>query len=196
MDLLKMAAETFSGDTLKQISGFVGADEQTTGKGLAAAVPAVITALAGQAKSSEAGAAGLFDLVTKQFGGGLLDNLGDFMKNPMASGGLDLLGTVFGGNLGKTEEAVAKTSGLTSGAVSNLLAVAAPILLSLIGKHVNANGLDANGFTDLLKSQESLVRNNMPGIVGWLERIDANDDGSIVDDVQKWVGGLFGKKTA
>lgn len=194
MDLLKQAAETFSGDTLKQISDFLGADEDATSKGLAAAVPALITTIAGQAKSSEAGAAGLYEIVTKQFGGELLDNLGDFIKTPLTAGGLDLLGTLFGGTLGKTEEAVAKTSGLVGGSVTNLLAVTAPIILSMIGKQVNATGLDINGFVDLLKSQESLVRINLPGIIGWLERIDANDDGSIVDDVQKWVGGLFGGK--
>jgi hypothetical protein len=38
------------------------------------------------------------------------------------------------------------------------------------------------------------MRTLSPGIMGFLERIDANDDGSILDDLGRLADNLFGKR--
>jgi|GEM_PF-2512902 hypothetical protein len=197
MNILAEAAQLLTGDNLAKMSQVLGADEDAVGKGLTAAVPAILTALNGKAQDPD-GAASLFNLISNNFGGGLLDNLGAFLGNPQEATASvpNLLGTLFGDGQAKAEETVSKASGLGSALVPQLLSMAAPILLSMIGKHIKTNGLDINSFTSLLGDQMSLVRNNAPGLMGFLERIDANDDGSIVDDLGRLFNNFFGKKDA
>jgi OmpA-OmpF porin, OOP family len=61
---------------------------------------------------------------------------------------------------------VSKFSGLGSGSTSSLFSFLAPVLMGVIGKKVQADGLGASGLGDLLNSQKSLVASALPAGLG------------------------------
>jgi len=165
--------------------------------------------------STPEGAAGLLGAVTGKHKGGILDNLGGLFQRgvdkEVENDGASILGHVLGGKQTGVEAALSKKSGLDMGTVSQILKVAAPILIGVIGKQVNQNNVqDSNGMGNVLSGllgggavagskQQSLIESFL----------DADGDGSIIDDVagmllgrggQKkgglggLLGGLFGKR--
>lgn len=180
------------GDTLNSIAASVGADPVSVTKGISAGIPALIGALATQAKTPE-GAANLFDMISKNFDGSLLDNLGNLTANPLVANGLPFLQGILGNAQGATEDKIAKISGLDTGVVGRLLPILAPIVLSYVGKIIKTQGLNAASLAGFLSDQQGLARAAAPGLLGWLENIDANDDGSVLDDLGRLAGRLFGR---
>jgi hypothetical protein len=193
MNLVETIVGNLSGANLSQISQSIGANEQTASKGIAAAVPALISALAGKA-SQPGGATALFDLLKQGTGSSVVDNLAGYLGNPAAAGGANLVQQILGGGENVASAQIAKVSGLTQGVVGRLLALLAPIVVGALGKAVQTQGLDAAGLTRFLSDQQGFIRSSAPGLLGFLEKIDANDDGSIVDDLSRLAGRLFGRR--
>jgi hypothetical protein len=197
MNFLQEAANLLTGENLTKISQSLNTDEESVSKGITAAIPAILTALNTKAQQSDI-APLLLDAVRNNFGGELLDNLGDYFNHPQntLTETPKILSTIFGDSEAKAQEKVVKASGLAPSLVVQLMSSIAPVVLSLIGKYVKEQNLDSSGFTSLLNDQMSIVRSNAPGLIGFLERIDANDDGSIADDLGRLFNNLFGKKEA
>jgi hypothetical protein len=190
--MLEELSGLLQGDTLNSIASAVGADPASVTKGLSAAIPALIGALATQSKTPE-GAAGMFDTISKNFDGNLLNNLGSLTSNPLVANGLPFLQGILGDSQGATEDKIAKASGLNAGIIGRLLPILAPIVLSYVGKMIKTNGMNATDLTGFMSDQQGFARAAAPGLLGWLENIDANDDGSVLDDLGRLAGRLFGK---
>ncbi len=191
----------------------LGQDKAKTTKALSAALPLLLGAMKNNAKTPE-GAAGLLSaLGNEKHGGGVLDNLGGILggnsiDDNVLQDGAGILGHVFNGKEQNIASAVSKTSGLDAGSAMNTLKVAAPVLMGLLGKESRQqNVADQNGIGNLLsgllggesQQQESMVT----------RLLDADNDGSVIDDVagmllggggskkksvRGLLGGLFGKK--
>ena len=185
-------AKLLQGDTLNSLASAVGGDPAYVGKGVTAALPALIGSLADKTKTPE-GAAGLFDTLSKNFDGSLLDNMGNIAANPLVANGLPFLQSILGDSQAATESKIAKVSGLDTGLVGRLLPLLAPIVLSYVGKMIKTQGFDASGLTKYLSAQQGFARAAAPGLLGFLENIDANDDGSVLDDLGRLAGRLFGR---
>jgi hypothetical protein len=194
MNILEETMRVLDGGALNQIGQVLGADTETVGKGVTAAVPAILSSLQTQAQSDSNV---LLEWLSHNFKGDLLDDITGFLNNPAytAMNMPNLLGSLFGTNLTSAYDKIGKASGLSAVGVEQLLQMVAPLVLSMLGKTVSEKGLTADAFTTLLGDQLSSIRNNAPGLMGFLERIDANDDGSIVDDVSRLLGNWFGKKS-
>ena len=104
------------------------------------------------------GAAGLLGALTnsKHSGGGLLDNLGSILggggidDDVMADGG-NILGHVFGGQESNAAGVISKASGIDMKSAMSILKLAAPFVMSYLGKQVLSKGVsDGNGLGDLL----------------------------------------------
>jgi outer membrane protein OmpA-like peptidoglycan-associated protein len=100
-------------------------------------------------------------------GGGLLDNLGDVLASPDRSqdvlrSGNSLLSGIFGDKLGGVLNALGGTLGQGKTASSSLLALAAPLVMSALGKQVSAGGLNPAGLLDLLIGQKNAVQAAAP----------------------------------
>jgi hypothetical protein len=195
--LLEEMTNLLSGDAMTKLSSTIGTDPVATGKAVNAGIQALLGAMA--AKTKEAGGTqallGLLNSdAAKQNGvsdGSLLDNLGGLLGGPFGFGGMEILQTLFGGGLAGVEQKVGKVSGLDSGVIGRLLPILAPIVLGFLGKQVSTGAVAPDGIGKFLSDQMGLMRSSAPGLLGFLEKIDANDDGSIVDDL----GRLFGKLT-
>lgn len=165
----------------------LGQDKAKTKTAMSAALPLLLGAMKNNAKSPE-GASGLLSaLGDEKHSGGILDKLGDVLggnsiDEDVLQDGSGILRHVFQGKEQNVANAVSKSSGLDAGSAMNTLKVAAPVLMGLLGKETRQQQVaDQNGIGNMLsgllggesQQQESLVT----------RLLDADNDGSVIDDV-------------
>lgn len=194
------------------VSGQTGQSTDKTGNLLSMAMPVLMQAMRRNAATPQ-GADGLLGALNGKHDGSILDNLGDLFnggvnQNVMDDGG-KILGHVLGGSQQNVTNALSSKSGIDAGSVAQILKVAAPILMGVLGKQQRQQQVsNQNGLEGLLGG---LLKGNSPQQEqSFLESIlDADGDGSVIDDVAGMVlggdkksegglggllGGLFGKK--
>ena len=194
------------------VAGQTGQDESKTSGLLTMALPVLMQAMQRNAATPE-GAQGLMSALNGgKHDGSILDNIGGLFNggvddNVMQEGD-KILGHVLGGKRENVQNALSQKSGVDSGAVSQMLKVAAPILMGVLGKQQQQQNVsDSSGISNMLGSL--LGGNSAQSEQSFLTSIlDADGDGSIIDDVAGMVlggdkkagglggllGGLFGKK--
>lgn len=194
--IFDMLVNQLGGDTTQQMAGKIGADQNATSKALSAALPLLMTALAKNA-SSQQGAQSLHQALRKDHDGGILDDIGGFLGNTGAANGAGILKHVLGGKQPQVQQGISKASGLDANTVGSLLEMAAPLLMGALGKATAQQGLDANGLSQFLGGQQRELQSNpqASGVLGMLGNIlDQDKDGSVIDDVARLAGKLFGKR--
>jgi hypothetical protein len=194
------------------VSGQTGQDESKTGSVLTMALPVLMQAMKRNASTPQ-GAEGLLSALSNgKHDGGILDNLsglfgGGVDSNVLEDGG-KILGHVLGGKQQHVENALSQKSGIDAGSVAQILKVAAPILMGVIGNQAKQQKVNsASGIEGLLGGL--LSGSSAKSEQSFLESIlDADGDGSVIDDVANMVlegskkkggltgllGGLFGGK--
>ena len=218
---LKMAGilDLLNSDLGKQIingvSGSTGTEESKTGNVLTMALPVLMKAMERNASTPE-GAEGLMGALSNKHDGSILDNLsglfGGGVDEEVTNDGAKILGHVLGQKQQGVEQVISQKSGVESSSVGNILKVAAPILMGVLGKQAKQNNVSSqNDLGGLLGGLlgNNTSNNNSKQEQSFLESIlDADGDGSVVDDVAGMVlggsdnkkgglggllGGLFGK---
>lgn len=193
-DILSMVTSRLSGDTLSTISRQIGADEPATSGAIGALIPVILSTMASNA-SKPAAASRLNQALAEDHDGGLLDNLGGFLGNPEMGDGTAILGHIFGGRQSKVESGVAGGTGLNAGQVAQLMAILAPIIMAALGKAKRNKDLDAGGLSEMLGKESAAAKANSGGLLGSLSSmLDADGDGSAIDDLGRMAGGFFSKK--
>ena len=200
--ILDLLADNIGGDNIGQIAGAIGADPRQTQTAVAAALPAILTALNRQTNTT-AGAQGLASALDRDHDGSLLDHLGGFLGGQVsgkAADGGGILGHILGGQRPTVEQGVAQASGLNMGQVAKLLPILAPIVMAALGKRKRQSGLDEAGLSGILAEDATRARQAAPsGVIGALSGfLDRDGDGSIQDDLmaqagQAVLGKLFGR---
>lgn len=196
------------------VANSTGQDTNKTNSVLTMALPVLMKAMQRNASTPE-GAEGLMGALSNKHDGSILDNLGDLFKGgvdaDVVQDGGNILGHILGNKQQGVEQVISQKSGIDAGSVANILKTAAPILMGILGKQTRQNGVNSSGDLGSL----------LGGLLGgsstekeqsFLEKIlDADGDGSIIDDVAGMVlggskqksgggllggllGGLFGKK--
>ena len=200
--ILDLLADHIGGDNIGQLAGAIGAEPQQTQSAVAAALPALLTALNRQTNTT-AGAQGLASALDRDHDGSLLDHLGGFLggqlQGKQADGG-GILGHVLGGQRQQVEQGVAQASGLDTSQVARLLPILAPIVMAALGKRKRQSGLDEAGLSGILGQDATRARQAAPsGVIGALSGfLDRDGDGSIQDDLMAQagkaaLGKLFGR---
>ena len=208
LDLLNspMGKQLISG-----VAGQTGQAENKTADVLSMAMPLLMGAMKRNASTPQ-GAEGLLNALNNKHDGGILDNLsglfGGGVDQSVMDDGAGILGHVLGGKQPQVQNALSQKSGIDAGTVGTILKVAAPLLMGMIGKQSQQQGVsDSNGLGNMLggllgggsqaNKQQSLIESFL----------DSDGDGSILDDVAGMVlgggqkkgglagllGGLFGK---
>lgn len=170
MDLLKSEVGS-------QLAGpaaaFLGESESATAKAMGGILPSILGGLMDKGQDQK-GAGALLDMLGNS-DAGLMDNLGSIFGGGNAGGGISslltngssILGLLFGNNkLGSIIDLVTSFSGMKKSSSSSLLKLAAPFIMSFIGKKVKTMGLDALGLSKLLGSQKDHVASALPAGFG------------------------------
>lgn len=192
------------------VSGSTNTDQNKTSSVLTMALPVLMKAMERNASTPE-GAQGLMGALSSKHDGSILDNLsglfGGGVDDNVKTDGAKILGHVLGGKQQGVEQVIGQKACLDAGSVGNILKVAAPILMGVLGKQAKQNNVSS--------------QNDLGGLLGGLlggssakqeqsfleQMLDADGDGSVVDDVAGMVlggakkkgglggllGGLFGR---
>ncbi len=193
------------------VAGQTGQDTNKTSGLLTMALPVLMQAMK-QNASTPQGAEGLLGALNNKHDGSILDDLGGLFKggvdNNVMKDGEKILGHVLGGRQQNVQNALSQKSGIDAGSVANILKVAAPLLMGVLGKQTRQNKVSNQA--DLGGLLGGMLKGSSPEQEqSFLESIlDADGDGSVIDDVAGMVlggnkkksglggllGGLFGKK--
>lgn len=206
LDLLNspMGKQLISG-----VAGQTGQPENKTADVLSMAMPLLLGAMKKNVSSPQ-GAQGLISALSSKHDGSILDNLGGLfgggVDDSVMNDGAGILGHVFGNKQPQVENALSQKSGLDAGSIANILKIAAPIVMGYLGRQkAQSNVSDANGLNTLLGSMLGGQPQQNQSLI--MSLIDADGDGSVLDDVADMVmgtqkkkgglggllGGLFGK---
>lgn len=207
--LLDLLNSPIGKQVISGVAGQTNQPESKTADVLSMAMPLILGAMKKNVKSPS-GAEGLMSALNNKHDGSILDNLGGLFQggvdDSVMNDGAGILGHVFGGKQPQVENALSQKSGLDAGTVSQILKIAAPIVMGYLGRETSQNRVnDSNGMNALLGSMLGGQPQQNQSLITTL--LDADGDGSILDDVAGMVmgsnkkkgglggllGGLFGK---
>lgn len=181
--IMQLLDQQLGGDGVSQISQQIGADKQTTGTALSAAVPLLLSALANNASKPE-GASSLHQALAQDHDGAIFNDMSGFLSNPQSANGAGILGHVLGNQQQTVQNGLAQQTGLDAGSIGQLLLIAAPLVMGALGKTQQEQGLSANGLSDFLGSQQQMAQEANPDMMSMLSKLlDRNNDGSALDDI-------------
>ena len=198
--ILDLLGSQLDASTLARLGSQVGATPEQTSAAVSAALPALLGALH-RNSSTPQGEAALGSALDRDHDGSILDNLGGLLGGG-AQGGIGgaiggaILGHVLGGKQSGVQEKIGRATGLDAGAVGQLLAILAPIVLGALGRASQRGG---GGLGSVLGGAREEVQAQAPQSSDLFTTIlDANHDGSALDDVARMgagmLGNLFGRK--
>ena len=162
--LMDMVMSQLGGSAQQQIGTQLGANSSQVQSGLQAAVPMLMSALAGNA-SSPGGAQSLMSALDRDHDGSVLNDLQGLLSNPQAGQGAGILGHVLGDKQDAVHGAVAQHSGLDGAQVASLMAMVAPVVMGVLGSVKRQQGLDANGLAAQLNDTHQQAAQTHPDLM-------------------------------
>ena len=174
LDVLK--SQLTSGNTMDVISNLLGENKTTAQSGLDAILPTLLGSVIQKSSSTEGANSVLNVLKSGSFDGSMLNNISGLLgggdaTNTLLNSGSSLLNTFLGEKTASVINIISNLSGLKNGSTSSLLKLAAPLLMSVIGK--NSSGLSASGLASMLMGQSSFVKDALPAGIGNLLGLSA-----------------------
>ena len=191
------------------ISNQTNQPQDKTQNVLSMALPVLMEAMKRNASTPQ-GAEGLLGALNGKHDGSILNNLGSLFNGGVDSNLLNdggkILSHVLGAKQQTVESSLGAKAGVDAGTVAQILKVAAPILMGFLGNQAKSQNVNSSsGIEGLLGG---LLGGSSAKSQGLLSILDANGDGSVIDDVAGMVlggnkkkgglggllGGLFGRK--
>lgn len=216
MDLTSLIQSSITPQLIEQLAGQLGGTDRTQ---TAAATEGVIDILMGamaRNTSTPDGASALDNALSRDHDGSILNDLmgtllggGGSTNRPSGQitgplnertmNGSGILEHILGSRQGGAADMISKMSGLDSSKTGNLMAMLAPVIMGMLGKAKKENNLDAGGLSDLLGGYARQQQQQNPAMSILTGILDADGDGSIVDDLagmlgKGLLGGLFGRR--
>ena len=175
--MLDAVRDLVTPDLVARMSAHTGDSEAAMSKGFGAAIPLLLSSLAGRADDKS---------FMSQLTSIAADTAGnaDALRLPEAltgASGADTrtstgrwLSSLFGSDLGGVIDGIARFAGLGKGSATSLLSMAAPIVLGYLGRLMRSDNLGAAGLADQLRSQSSAFASAVPaGLSSLLPSRDA-----------------------
>jgi sporulation protein YlmC with PRC-barrel domain len=150
-------------ELLGKMASASGLDRSVTQKATAAAVPAILSGLAGLV-SRPAGARQLAGAVAEQ-PNDLLGNISSMLggSTQMADKGGGLLSSLLGSGVSSMlASTVGRFLGIGEGPMRTLMGLLTPVIMGVLGREQRAGGLDTNGLARMLTGQKEEIAAAMP----------------------------------
>ena len=207
-------------DQINAIASQLGTDPDSARNAIEHALPLIVGGMAHSASTPE-GAGALHSALADHAGSSISDVLGSVLGSNGAAGGGGLggmlgsllgggsagagsgiggaiLGHVFGGNLNAANQCLGQTTGLGTAGAGQLLAILAPIVMSVLANQSQQQGLSPGGLGNVLGQQSQQIQ-QQGGIAGGLLSAVLGHSGGQLDlsSLIQGAGGLlnaFGKR--
>ncbi|MCZ2102362.1 MAG: DUF937 domain-containing protein [Chitinophagales bacterium] len=197
INLLDIVKDQITGQLAKEASSFLGESETAVTSAIGSIMPTLLGSVI-QKSSTPTGAQSLMDIIGKLDLGALSDiskvfGGGQASVNGILNSGGGIIDMILGKKSSGVIDLISGLTGLKSGSTSSLLKMAAPFLMSLIGKQIQGKGL--SGLTDLLMGQRNFVNAALPVGLGSLmnfgnfemPKIDTNLSATSGNSWMKWL---------
>lgn len=166
--VMDMAQGFFGGDTLGRVSAWLHETPASTRAAVQDALPASLIGLANQASSEEGSRALLGRFQRGDYPHLDAEELNRTVHDPAATDRIvqsnkGFMEGMFGGKLPGVVDGIAEHAGVSRSAMSKVMALAAPVVLGMIGKKAVAQNLDAGGLRAFLGEQGRMAAKVLPG---------------------------------
>jgi outer membrane protein OmpA-like peptidoglycan-associated protein len=167
---------TFDPRTIGEIASLFGEPKQAISQGLESSTACLLGGLANKA-GDPTWMSQLFKLVSDAPSNVNVSDLTGAVTNPsrassatssLLDSGKRFLSLAFGGNQSSIFDAVARSTGLRSGVVSSLMSMAAPLMMTGLGRLVREDRMNPTGLSKLLVQEGEGVRDLLPAGVSTL----------------------------
>jgi hypothetical protein len=163
MSLLDELFNTINKGRVGEIAETLGMGEQSASHGIRSTLATVLGGMAGKSDNPTL-LRSVLDLVPSgtdvspsSLTSGFLDS-----NSPLMTAGKRMLSTLFGGSEGRITQALGAGTGLQPAATSSLLTVAAPMVMSFLGRRVRDEGMTMQGLGSLLQREIPSIRAALP----------------------------------
>jgi Bacterial protein of unknown function (DUF937)/PRC-barrel domain len=176
-DIVAAASRFLTPELIGKLATAAGLDGKHAQEGVSAAVPAILSGLAGVAGKAD-GARQLASVISQQspdmlrsLAGGLAD-----LTPQLAEKGSGMLSTLLGGGaLPMLTSALSRFLGVSDASARTLVAMLTPMIMGVLGRTQAAQGLDAAGLGRMLTQQKDAIAGAMPtGLAKLLEASGLN----------------------
>ena len=170
-NLLNIIQSSLSGDVISKISSVVGGNSSVVQTGITSMLPNIIKGII-QKGYTTTGASSIMNLIKNNgIGGSTFDNISSMLDGGDRTNGL----LDKGANINKalfedSAESISKVSGMNAQSSSKLFNIATPFIMGNLAKVIDTEGLDANGFSTYLKSQDNFVK--VPDVAPELDKVN------------------------
>ncbi len=183
---------------IQGVGSQLGQDTSKTQSILGSAIPMLMGALKKNASNPET-ASGLMEALKNKHDGSLLDNISDIfgggnVNEDVVQDGDKILGHVLGDKKEAVAQALGKQHGLDMGSAMNILKMAAPVVMGMLGKQTRQSNI--SNPTDLTNIIGNMIGGHQEAEQhsSFIENLlDQDGDGSVVDDLFNIGKKFFGK---
>jgi OmpA-OmpF porin, OOP family len=174
--ILSSLFSTFDSHAIGEIAARFSQPKEAVSQGLESSTACLLSGLANKAGDST-WMSQLFKLVSNAPSSVNVSDLTSAVADPgrassatssLLDSGKRFLSLAFGGNQSSIFDAVGKSTGLRGGVVSSLMSVAAPLMMSALGRLVRDDQMSPGGLGRLLVNEAEGVRGQLPAGVATL----------------------------
>ncbi len=166
VNLLTELSNKVGSSLVSHSADFLGEKEAETSTAVSGTFATILASFI-QKGSTDKGASDLYKMVKKSNPNVLknVDNI--FTRSPQTVNGLMNIGTrdiptFLGSKHREATNLVAEESGIKKDSSSKLMKISAPLVMSVLGKHVEDKNLDKAGLMNLINAQKENVKSAMP----------------------------------
>ena len=195
MEMFQMIMSQLQNGGITEIAEKLGVSPVQAEKAVNGALPSLMTELATKSKSANAAKddLGFLSLLDQNKDGSVMDDIMALVAKggPNSGDVTGLVSSILGGKSDKVVNELSKSSGINPAQAGGLLSMIAPLIMQTLSKSKTEGGLDLAGLSTILNTQKGKVQEKAKesGMGGLLDMLDADKDGSIMDDAM----GLLGK---
>ncbi len=153
---------------INQAATLLGENENGISKAIGGIAPTILAGIMNKADDSNA-MGSIFNLLSDSKNENFLSNLGGLLgggnlahNDPKDLAG-NLMGTLFGGKVPAILNALSSFANIKSTSTSTLLGMVGPLVMGVLGKKINGEGLNVSGLLGLLRGEKSSIMNALPG---------------------------------
>jgi hypothetical protein len=189
--LIETIASQLTPQTISAIAGQLGVDERTAQQSVGIALPLLVSALARNTQS-KTGAQSLSKALKKDHDGSILADLPAAVAQYQTGEGDGILRHVLGDSRPAVEQTLQRGTNVDAG---GLLMMLAPIVMGTLGQMQQKQKLSSSALSKTLLTEQKHIGSTNSDLMGAVTRmLDANNDGSMVDDVVGLLGRLASNK--
>jgi len=176
IDLVDLVKGYLTPDVIQQVATHVGESPVATQKALTGIVPTLVGALTNTASTNQGAQQLVRMLDDGRYDGSVLDSVtslfgGGVTTQTALGAGKGILDSLFGPKISSVGDLIARFAGVRSESASSLLALAAPLVLHVLGKQRASIAPGAASLASLIGGQKTVLAGMMPpglnSLLGW-----------------------------